>query len=55
MGGAVAVRVPPATWEVRKLMRCPALNEWVTEDRRIRLTVAICAGAAVPISNVSPY
>ena len=35
-------------------MRWPALNEWVTEDRRIKLMVAICSGWAVPISNVSP-
>ena len=34
-------------------MRWPALNEWVTEDRRSS-EVAICSGWAVPISNVPP-
>jgi hypothetical protein len=53
--GAVTFRPPVACEKLGRLMRCPMLKPWVTEESAISVTLEMFAASGVPTKNDWPY
>ncbi len=53
--GAVTFRPPVACEKLGRLMRCPMLKPWVTEESAISVTLEMFAASGVPTKNDCPY